>query len=121
MLLFLSFSFSLMLLSDLLAFCKAQARIEARNYVDPYSRDQLFVDQLSAWRSDKRKRDEARKACFAAFPARLRFADEKLVPGSYGFQKRLVITEDGSPGYMPGIYAPLEIYKALLSYLEATS
>jgi hypothetical protein len=110
-----------MLLSDLLAFCKAQARIEARSYVDPYARGQLFDDQLSAWRSDKRKRDAARKACFAAFPARLRFADEKLVPGSYGHQKRLFIAQDGSLDYTPVLYAPREIYEALLSYLEATN
>lgn len=110
-----------MLLSDLLVFCKAQARIEARDYIDPYARGQLFADQLSAWRSDKRKRDAARKACFAAFPARLRFADEKLVPGSYGHQKRLFIAQDGSLDYTSGLYAPREIYEALLSYLEATN
>lgn len=121
MLLLFPFAFPFMLLSDLLAFCKAQARIEARDYVDPYARGQLFADQLSAWRSDKRKRDAARKACFAAFPARLRFADEKLVPGSYGHQKRLLISQDGSPDYTPGLYAPREIYEALLSYLEATN
>lgn len=107
-----------MLLSDLLAFCKRQARIEARDYIDPYARGQLFADQLSAWRIDKRKRDAARKACFAAFPARLKSADEKLVPGSYG---RLSISQEGSPDYTACQYSPLEIYGALLSYLEATN
>lgn len=105
-------------LSDLLAFCKAQARIEASDYLDRWASADLRKQQISAWRRDCRLRDKARKACFAAFPARLLKASEPLVPGSYG---RLSIMPDGSPDYTVGPYAPREIYGALLQYLRATN
>ena len=105
-------------LSDLLAFCRQQARIEARDYLDPYAQGELRSQQLDAWRRDCRLRDQARKACFQAFPARLRKGTEALIPGNYG---RLSIGADGAPDYIIGQYSPREIYGALLAYLEATN
>jgi hypothetical protein len=105
-------------LSDLLSFCRRQARIEARDYLDPYAQEELRSQQISAWRRDCRLRDQARKACFQAFPGRLLKASESLIPGSYG---RLSIAADGEIDYTVGQYAPREIYGALLSYLEATN
>jgi hypothetical protein len=106
-------------LASLLAFCKSQARIESRNYFQPgFARP----DEVSAWRSDCVKRDRARKLCFQAFPGRLKSAaSEALVPGNYGFQGRLSILPDGSVDYTSGQYSPVEIYSALLAYLEATN
>jgi hypothetical protein len=103
-------------LSDLLAFCKAQARISASDYFDPrFARP----DEVAAWQSDKSRRDRQRKACFRLFPGRLRSAaSEPLVPGTYG---RLSISEDGSPSYVVRQYAPVEIFHALSDYLEATN
>lgn len=105
-------------LSDLLAFCRSQARIEACDYVDRWASPDLRKQQISAWRRDCRLRDSARKACVAAFPARLAKASEALVPGRYG---RLSILPDGRIDYVVGQYAPREIYGALLQYLHATN
>jgi hypothetical protein len=105
-------------LSDLLTYCRQQARIEARDYLDPYSHGELRSQQISAWRRDCRLRDQARKACFRAFPARLNKGTEALISGNYG---RLSIAADGEMDYTIGQYAPREIYGALLSYLEATN
>lgn len=105
-------------LSDLLAFCQSQARIEARDYLDPCARGELRSQQLSAWRHDCYLRNQARKVCFQVFPTRLSKGSEALIPGSYG---RLSITADGEVDYTIGQYAPREIYGALLSYLEATN
>lgn len=104
-------------LSDLLAFCKSQARIESADYVDHWASESLRKQQISAWRRDCRLRNDARKACFHAFPSRLSKGQEALIPGSYG---RLSILPDGSPDYTVGQYAPREIYGALLQYLQAT-
>ena len=106
-------------LASLLAFCKSQARIESIDYWDPGF---CKPEEVQTWRRDCAKRSLARKLCFAAFPGRLKSAAfEALVPGDYGFQGRLSILSGGSIDYTPGIYAPLEIYQALLSYLEATN
>ena len=105
-------------LSDLLAFAQQQARIEAKDYLDPWLKDELRKQQVSAWRRDCRLRDQAKKACFQAFPGRLRNGSEALIPGQYG---RLSIDSMGSIDYTIGQYAPREIYGALLSYLEATN
>jgi hypothetical protein len=105
-------------LSDLLAFAQKQARIESRDYLGPYARGHLRVQQISAWRRDCRLRNQAKKACFQAFPGRLRNGSEALIPGHYG---RLSIDPMGSIDYTVGQYAPREIYGALLSYLEATN
>ena len=105
-------------LSDLLAFAQKQARIESIDYLDPWSKGELRKQQLSSWRRDCRLRDQAKKACFQAFPGRLRNGSEALIPGHYG---RLSIDPMGSIDYTIGQYAPREIYGALLSYLEATN
>ena len=106
-------------LASLLTFCRSQARIERIDYFDPRCAKH---EEVQAWRRDCAKRDRARKLCFAAFPGRLKSAaSEALVPGDYGFQGRLSILSDGSFDYTSGQYAPLEIYQAFLSYLEATN
>lgn len=105
-------------LSDLLAFAQKQARIESIDYTDPWSKGELRKQQLSAWRRDCRLRNQAKKACFKAFPGRLRNGTEALIPGSYG---RLSIDPMGSIDYTIGQYAPREIYGAVLSYLEVTN
>ena len=105
-------------LSDLLAFVRSQARIELSDYTDPWSRGELRRQQISAWRRDCRLRDQARRACFDAFPGRLKSGAEVLIPGNYG---RLSIDPMGGIDYTIGQYAPREIYDALLSYLEATN
>ena len=89
-------------LSDLLAFAQKQARIEFRDYVDPWSKGDKAKQERSAWRRD----------------CRLRHGTEALIPGNYG---RLSIDPMGSIDYTIGQYAPREIYGALLSYLEATN
>jgi hypothetical protein len=114
----MAFLISAASLSDLLAFAQKQARIESRDYLDPYARGHLRAQQISAWRRDSRLRDQAKKACFQAFPGRLRNGSEALIPGNYG---RLSIDPMGSIDYTVGQYAPREIYGALLSYLEATN
>ena len=102
-------------LSDLLAFCKSQARINATDFFDPrFPRK----EEVQAWQAEKRRRDNERKACFQAFPGRLKSSKELLVPGSYG---RLSVDINGKPSYVVGQYAPAEIYGALLSYLKATN
>ncbi len=79
-------------------------------------------EEVQAWRRDCAKRTQARKLCFTAFPGRLKSAaSEALVTGDYGFQRRLSIFPDGSIDYTSGLYSPLEIYPALLSYLVATN
>jgi hypothetical protein len=97
-------------LSDLLTYCRQQARIEARDYLDPYSHGELRSQQISAWRRDCRLRDQARKACFRAFPARLNKGTEALISGNYG---RLSIAADGSPrGVSPpkcGLFSALKL------------
>lgn len=105
-------------LSDLVAYCRLQARIESHNYIDPWARGELRVQQISAWRRDCRRRDAARKECLRAFPGRLASGTEPLTPGSYG---RLTILPNGEPDYCVGQYAPTEVYGALLQYLQATN
>jgi hypothetical protein len=105
-------------LSDLLAFAQKQSRIEAKDYLDPWSKGELRKQQISAWRRDCRLRSQAKQRCFAAFPGRLLKGSEALIPGNYG---RLSIDPMGSIDYTIGQYAPREIYGALLSYLEATN
>ncbi len=106
-------------LASLLAFCRSQGRIESIDYFDPRF---CKPEDAQAWRKDCAKRSRAKKLCFAAFPGRLKSAaSEALIPGDYGFQGRLSILSGGSIDYTSGIYSPLEIYPALLSYLEATN
>ena len=94
-------------LSDLLAYCKQQARIEQRNY-----------DSAKYWRADVNTRTQAIKLCFKEFGCRLRKGTEELIPGNYD---RLTVLPDGSPDYTPGQYAPVEIYNYLHYYLRRTN
>lgn len=105
-------------LSDLLAFAQRQARIEFKDYVDPWMRGDRKKEGIKLWRRDCRLRSQAKRACFQAFPGRLSKASEALIPGLYG---RLSIDPMGSIDYTAGQYAPREIYGALLSYLIATN
>jgi hypothetical protein len=103
-------------LLDLVNYCKSQARIESRDY---FQRGYERPDEVDAWRHDCSRRDSQRKACFRAFPARLATATyEPLKPGNYG---RLSISADGSIDYTACQYPALEVYPALLNYLEATN
>jgi len=105
-------------LSDLLAFARSQARIEMKDYVDPWLRGDRRKEGVELWRRDCRMRSQAKRACFQAFPSRLLKASEALIPGHYG---RLSIDPMGGIDYTAGQYAPREIYGALLSYLTATN
>lgn len=105
-------------LSDLLAFAQRQARIEIKDYVDPWLRGDRRKEGFELWRRDCRLRSQAKRACFQAFPGRLLKASEALIPGHYG---RLSIDPMGGIDYTVGLYAPREIYGALLSYLKATN
>ena len=100
-------------LSDLIAYASAQARIEARHYFDPrYARP----DEVRAWRNDRGHRDRDRCRVFRTFANRLK-SSEPLIPGHYG---RLEIT-DSAIDYTPGMYAPREIWPAVLNYLTQTN
>jgi hypothetical protein len=98
---------------DLIAYASAQARIEARSYFDPrYARP----DEVRAWRNDRGHRDRDRRRVFRTFANRLK-SSEPLIPGHYG---RLEIT-DSAIDYTPGMYAPREIWPAVLNYLTQTN
>ena len=100
-------------LSDLIAYASTQARIEARDYFDPrYARP----DEVRAWRNDRSHRDCDRRHVFLTFANRLK-SFEPLIPGHYG---RLEIT-DSVIDYTPGMYAPREIWPAVLNYLTQTN
>jgi len=100
-------------LLDLIAYASIQARIEARDYFDPrYARP----DEVRAWRNDRSHRDRDRCRVFRTFANRLR-SSEQLIPGHYG---RLEIT-DLEIDYTPGMYAPREIWPAVLNYLTQTN
>jgi hypothetical protein len=102
-------------LSDLLSFVKTHARIDSCDYFDArYAR----ADEIQAWNQDKYRRNKQRRECFNRFPGRLRNANEALIPGSYG---RLSIDAMGSIDYVVGQNASMEIWPALLTYLEATN
>ena len=107
-----------MFLSDLLTFAKEQARIERIDYFDPrYPR----ADEIKAWQHDKNCRDYERKCVYKNFPGRAKNAStEKLIPGKYGVQGRLEISENDID-YTIGQYAPREIYGAVLDYLQQTN
>lgn len=105
-------------LSDLIEFCRSQARIQAIDYIDPWARDDMRREQTALWRRDTRRRDSARRKCFSTFPGRIKTAAEPVVPGHYG---RLDISANGEFDYTIGQYAPVEIYDYLLQYLVETN
>ena len=87
-------------------FCKKQARL---SYAD-YDQEGLRIDSNSI-----------RRARFAAIKAAgmyWDFDDKALIPGEY-FAGRLIIT-DKTIDYIPGQYAPTEIYWALEDYFSKT-
>lgn len=105
-------------LSDLIEFCRSQARIQGIDYIDPWARGDLRREQTLLWRRDVRRRDSARRKCFTMFPGRIKAVTEPVVPGHYG---RLHISTDGEFDYTVGQYAPVEIYNYLLQYLIETN
>ncbi len=103
-------------IADLMRYAREQARIEAKDYFDPrYAR----ADEVQAWHSDRSRRDSARRQILQRYPGRLRSA-EPLQPGRYGPSGRLQITANAID-YTSGQYAPVEIYGAVLDYLDRTN
>lgn len=102
--------------SDLLAYAKTQARIEACDYFHPrYAR----IEEIQAWRRDRATRDRARRRVLRGFPGRIA-SDKALVPGGYGCASRLVITADDIE-YTAGQYSAVEIWPAVLDYFQRTN
>lgn len=103
-------------LADLMQYAREQARIEACDYFHPrYAR----ADEVQAWRRDRSRRDSARRRILRKYPGRLR-SGEPLLPGRYGTGGRLEITADAID-YTSGQYAPVEIYPAVLDYMDRTN
>jgi hypothetical protein len=94
-------------LSDLVTYCRQQARIERSDY-----------DASKYWQADIRTRNKALNLCRKEFGARLNRGTEELIPGNY---QRLTIHADGTPEYTVGQYAPTEIYDYLHWYLRQTN
>lgn len=87
-------------------FCKRQARLR---YSD-YDQESLKYDVNNIRR--------ARLAAIKQAGMYWDFDDKKLIKGEY-FNGRLII-EDNSIDYIPGQYAPTEIYWALEDYFSKT-
>jgi len=102
--------------SDLLEYARQQARIESRDYFD---RRYARLNEVRAWRNDRGHRDRDRRRVFRTYPDRIS-ADAALVPGSYGYGRRLEITRDGID-YIACQYAAREIWPAVLDYFNATN
>jgi hypothetical protein len=103
-------------IADLMQYAREQARIEACNYFHPrYAR----AEEVAAWRRDRSRRDSARRQILRKYPGRLR-SGEPLQPGRYGPSGRLEITANAID-YTSGQYAPVEIYGAVLDYLDRTN
>lgn len=102
--------------SDLLAYARECARIEARDYFDPrYVR----ADEVRAWRNDRGHRDRDRRRVFRTFPGRIA-SNGVLVPGAYGGARRLVITA-AEIDYTPCQYTAREIWPAVFDYFQQTN
>lgn len=102
--------------SDLLEYASNQARIESCDYFDArYARP----EEIRSWRNDRGHRDRDRRRVFKAYAGRIA-SDGPLVPGSYGYGRRLEITPDGVD-YTAGQYAAREIWLAVLDYFERTN
>jgi hypothetical protein len=100
--------------ADLFAYAKSQAAISASDYFDPrYAR----ADEMAAWGRDTARRNSARRRILRTFPERAR-STEPLTPGNY-YGGRLRITPDAIQ-YVPGQFAPLEVYPALFDYFTTT-
>lgn len=106
--------------SDLLAYAKSQARIEAIDYLDPYERrPDRRRESIRSWRNDRASRDRARLKVLRTFPGRIS-ADAPLLPGTYGAARRLEITAQGID-YTANQYSAMEIWPAVLAYFTATN
>jgi len=106
--------------SDLLAYARSQARIEAIDYLDPYERRlDRRLESIRSWRNDRASRDRARLKVLRTFPGRIS-ANAPLVPGSYGAARRLEITTS-EIDYTANQYSAMEIWGAVLAYFNATN
>ena len=93
-------------ISDLRSFVKGQSRRDSRDYdADGWRRESNFIESQRA----QVRRD---------FGSRWRSNTEELIPGKYG---RLSIADDGTPSYIPGQYAPTEIWYWVYVYLQRTN
>lgn len=93
-------------LKDLASFVRSQSIRDSRNY-DP-----------DGWRSETNFIRRQRRWVYNDFGPRWRLGTEELKPGRYG---RLRIASDGTPHYIPGQYAPTEIWYWVHVYLEQTN
>ena len=106
--------------SDLLAYAKSHARIEAIDYICPYERrPDRRLECVRSWRNDRASRDRARRKVLRTFPGRIS-ANAPLVPGTYGGARRLEITAQGID-YTACQYSAMEIWPAVLAYFNATN
>ena len=106
--------------SDLLAYAKSQARIEAIDYICPYERrPDRRLESVRSWRNDRASRDRARRKVLRTFPGRIS-ANAALVPGTYGGARRLEITAS-EIDYTANQYSAMEIWPAVLAYFNATN
>jgi len=93
-------------LKDLASFVRSQSIRDSRNY------------DADGWRSETNFIRSQRRWVQKDFGARWRSGTEELIPGKYG---RLSIADDGTPNYIPGQYAPTEIWYWIHVYLKQTS
>jgi hypothetical protein len=106
--------------SDLLAYAKSQARIEAIDYICRYERRlDRRLESIRSWRNDRASRDRARLKVLRTFPGRIS-ANAPLVPGTYGAARRLEITAE-EIDYTACQYSAMEIWGAVLAYFNATN
>lgn len=106
--------------SDLLAYARSQARIEAIDYICPYERrPDRALESIRSWRNARAFRDRARLKVLRTYPGRIS-ANAPLVPGTYGGARRLEITTQGID-YTACQYPPMEIWGAVLAYFNATN
>ena len=99
-------------ISDLRSYVRSQARRDWRDYAHP-----IYDGDLDHWHLDGLEMRRQRDRVHRRYPVRIR-SEEPLVPGNYG---RLRIHEDGTPEYIPGQYAPTEIWFWVLEYLNRTN
>jgi len=93
---------------QLVAEIKRQARLCGSNY----------VGCLEAYKSDRNSIRRARREAKKQADYRWYRQDAELIPGEY-YGTRLIITKN-SIDYIPGQYAPTEVYWALADYFEKT-
>jgi|TARA_R100000084_G_scaffold79617_3_gene36480 hypothetical protein len=97
-------------IADLRSYVRSQAQRDWRDYG-------YGAEAQRLWRQDGNEMRRQRDRVMRRYPSRIR-SEEPLVPGNYG---RLTIQEDGTPYYVPGQYAPTEIWFWVLEYLNRTN